>query len=203
MEESRQDQTAVETKGSEKDSKPDSAAAMGTGADQKGAKQDAAEAAAEAFSKPPGGDSGNEAAHKSNGEPGGTSLDQSEAAGGRESVLDAKTQKLVDARIDARVKSLLESELEPLLEVNRKLAVLLGEQIEITIKLRHSVVAMERLMEADARRKGKYAAMLEKVTSEGDGRSDPHWINRTRGMLGQLQRTGTTGPKVESETGQR
>jgi hypothetical protein len=90
--------------------------------------------------------------------------------------------------------------MDALLGVNRQLAVFLSEQMEITIKLRYSVVAMERLIEADTRRKSKYAAMLEKVKSEGDGMPDPHWINRTRGMLGQLKRTGTTGPKIENET---
>jgi hypothetical protein len=108
----------------------------------------------------------------------------------------------VKAQVDARLEAALESKIDPLLEVNRKLAHLLGEQIEITIKLRQSVAAMERLMEADTRRKSKYAEMLEKVKSEGDGMADPHWINRTRGMLGQLQRTGTTGPKIEGEANQ-
>jgi hypothetical protein len=119
-----------------------------------------------------------------------------------ESKLDPEIKALIKAQVDARLESALESQIDPLREVNRKLALLLGEQIETTIKLRQSVVAMERLIEADTRRKSKYAAMLEKVKSEGDGTADPHWINRTRGMLGQLQRTGTTGPKIEGETSQ-
>jgi hypothetical protein len=36
--------------------------------------------------------------------------------------------------------------------------------------------------------------MLEKVKGEGDGMQDPHWINRTRGMLSRLERAGTLGP---------
>jgi hypothetical protein len=113
----------------------------------------------------------------------------------------------VKAQVEARLKSVLESALESkmdaLLEVNRQLAVFLSEQMEIAIKLRQSVVAMEQLIESDARRKSKYAAMLEKVKGEGDGMPDPHWINRTRGMLSQLMRTGTTGPRIQGETSQR
>ena len=120
--------------------------------------------------------------------------------------LDAQTEALVKAEIDARLKSALEaaldSRMEALKDVNRQLGLFLGEQIEITIELRQSVRALERLMETDARRKGKYAAMLEEVKSEGDGMPDSHWINRTRGMLTQLKRTGTTGPKLETEPGQ-
>jgi hypothetical protein len=206
MDEARTDQAPPETKSPEKhsapasgDSKTDSPAAAG--AAQKGAKQDASTDAAEAFSKPPAGDSGKQAASMSNGEPDGQSAEQPKAGGGEEPALDANTLKLVDTRIDARVKSMLGSALEPLLDVNRKLARLLSEQIEIAIGLRQSVVAMERLMDADARRKGKYAAMRQQVSSEGDGMADPHWINRTRGVLGQIERTGTAGPKVEGETG--
>lgn len=231
MEEARKDQAAIETKGPETDSKPvsgdskpDSSAAAATGASprrdtgtdgskesregtnqsasQGGANQDAAKAATEAPSKKPAGDSAKEAAGNSNGESGGKSPDQSEAAGSEAPALDAKTQKLVEAKIDARMKSLLESELEPLLAVNRQLARFLREQMEIAIELRQSVVAMERLIEVDTRRKSKYAAMLDKVKGEGDGMKDPHWINRTRGMLSQLERTGTTGPKIEGETSQ-
>jgi len=115
--------------------------------------------------------------------------------GSEEPKLDPKLQELIEAKIDARVKSSLESRLEPLLAVNRQLALFLGEQLENMIELRHSVCAMERLLEADARRKSKYAATLEKVKSEGAGMDDPHWINRTRGMLSRLERTGTLGPK--------
>jgi hypothetical protein len=114
--------------------------------------------------------------------------------------LDPEMKALVKAQVEAQLESALESKMDALLGVNRQLAVFLSEQMEITIKLRYSVVAMERLIEADTRRKSKYAAMLEKVKSEGDGMPDPHWINRTRGMLGQLKRTGTTGPKIENET---
>ena len=67
------------------------------------------------------------------------------------------------AKIDARLNSLLESHLEPLLAVNRQLALFLGEQLGNMIELWQSVCAMERLLEADPRRKSKYAAMLEKV----------------------------------------
>jgi hypothetical protein len=108
-------------------------------------------------------------------------------------------QALVEARIDARLNSLLESHLEPLLAVNRQLALFLGEQLENMIELRQSVLAMERLLEADARRKSKYAAILEKVKGEGAGIGDPHWINRTRGMLSRLERAGTLGPKNDDE----
>jgi hypothetical protein len=111
--------------------------------------------------------------------------------------LDPKMQQLVEAQIDARLKSLLESHMEPLLAVNRQLALFLGGQLENMIELRQSVCAMERLLEADARRKSKYAAMLEKVKGEGDGMQDPHWINRTRGMLSRLERSGTLGPKSD------
>ena len=119
--------------------------------------------------------------------------------GSEDPKLDPKLQELIEAKIDARVKSLLESHLEPLLAVNRQLALFLGEQLENMIELRQSVCAMERLLESDARRKSKYAAMLEKVKSEGFGMHDPHWINRTRGMLSVLERTGTLGPKRDDD----
>ena len=131
---------------------------------------------------------------------------QKKAAPHAEAKLDPETENLVKAEVDARLKSSLEGALnakvEALLEVNRQLGLFLGEQMEIAIELRQSVRALERLMETDARRKGRYAAMLEEVKSEGDGMADPHWINRTRGMLSQLKRTGTTGPKLETEPGQ-
>jgi hypothetical protein len=117
------------------------------------------------------------------------------ADGSEGPALDPKIQKLVEAKIDAQLKSLLESHLEPLLAVNRQIALFLGGQLENMIELRQSVCAMERLLEGDARRKGKYAAMLEKVKGEGDGMQDPHWINRTRGMLSRLERGGTLGPQ--------
>lgn len=128
---------------------------------------------------------------------------QDKSAPPQEAKLDPRTEKLVDARVEARFKEelepLLDRRMEPLLEVNRKLALFLGEQMQAVIELRQSVRAMERLVEGDARRKGKYAATLEAVRSEGegmgDGVPDPHWINRTRGMLAQLERTGTLGPK--------
>ena len=115
------------------------------------------------------------------------------------STLDPKMEAQVEAKIDARLNSLLESHLEPLLAVNRQLALFLGEQLENMIELRQSVLAMERLLEADPRRKTKYAAILEKVKGEGAGIGDPHWINRTRGMLSRLERAGTLGPKSGDE----
>jgi hypothetical protein len=121
---------------------------------------------------------------------------------GEGSNLDPKLEALVEAKIDARLKSILESHLEPLLAVNRQLALFLGEQLENMIELRQSVCAMERLLEADAHRKSKYAAMLEKVKGEGAGMKDPHWINRTRGMLSRLERSGTLGPKRDDEPAQ-
>ena len=121
---------------------------------------------------------------------------------GEQSALDPKTEAFVKKEIDARLKSLLDERMEavrePLLEVNRQLGLFLGEQMEITLELRQQVRAMERLLASDPRRKDKYAATLEEVKSEGDGMADPHWINRTRGMLSQLKRTGTTGPKPDA-----
>jgi hypothetical protein len=124
------------------------------------------------------------------------------AGRGEGSTLDPKLESLVEAKIDARLQSKLESHLEPLLAVNRQLALFLGEQLENMIELRQSVCAMERLLEADPRRKSKYAAMLEKVKGEGAGVRDPHWINRTRGMLSRLERSGTLGPKRDDEPAQ-
>ena len=121
---------------------------------------------------------------------------------GEGSTLNPKLEELVEAKIDARLQSNLESHLEPLLAVNRQLALFLGEQLENMIELRQSVCAMERLIEADPRRKSKYAAMLEKVKGEGAGGQDPHWINRTRGMLSRLERSGTLGPKRDDEPAQ-
>jgi hypothetical protein len=62
--------------------------------------------------------------------------------------------------------------------VNRQLALFLGEQLENMIELRQSVCAMERLLEADARRKSKYAAMLEKVKGARGSDADGGWSRR-------------------------
>ena len=147
----------------------------------------------------PAGNSAENANRNAASEPAGKPPAPANADRDAGSTLDPKMQALVETKIDARLNSLLESHLEPLLAVNRQLALFLGEQLANMIELRQSVCAMERLLEADARRKGKYAAMLEKVKGEGAGMRDPHWINRTRGMLSRLERTGTLGPKSDDE----
>jgi hypothetical protein len=147
----------------------------------------------------PAGNSAENANRNSASESAGKPPAPENADRGAGSTLDPKMQALVETKIDARLNSLLESHLEPLLAVNRQLALFLGEQLGNMIELRQSVCAMERLLEADPRRKSKYAAMLEKVKGEGAGTGDPHWINRTRGMLSRLERTGTLGPKSDDE----
>jgi hypothetical protein len=158
-----------------------------------GARKDSAEGSGSDSASKSANDANRNAADETVGKPPAPA----NADGSQEPTLDTKMQKLVEAKIDARLKSLLESHLEPLLAVNRQVALLLGEQLENMIALRHSVRAMERLLEADPRRKSKYAATLEKVKGEGAGMEDPHWINRTRGILSRLERAGTLGPKQD------
>jgi hypothetical protein len=180
--------------GSGSESGPDSRAGANQGSTDQGSKKESGESSDRNAS----GDANRNSASESAGKP------PAPANGdrGEGSTLDPKLEALVEAKIDARLKSILESHLEPLLAVNRQLALFLGEQLENMIELRQSVCAMERLLEADARRKSKYAAMLEKVKGEGAGMHDPHWINRTRGMLSRLERSGTLGPKRDDEPAQ-
>ena len=216
MEDARKDPAVDATKGPSTDSKsnslsdPGPGAGTNTGADaspeagkdtrdgvnqatNQGATKESAETSASYSVGNLAKDAGRNSASESAGKPPApANVDGSEGP-----TLDPKMQQLVEAQIDARLKSLLESHMEPLLAVNRQLALFLGGQLENMIELRQSVCAMERLLEADARRKSKYAAMLEKVKGEGDGMQDPHWINRTRGMLSRLERSGTLGPKSD------
>jgi hypothetical protein len=205
MEDVQKDPAVDATKGPSTDSKPGSGSDAGAGAGpdtgkatREGASQDTNQGATKESA---GISASNSAGNSAKGtspnsaiESAGKPPAQANADGSEELKLDPKMQKLVEAKIDARLKSLLESQMEPLLAVNRQVALFLGGQLENMIEMRQSVRAMERLLEADTRRKSKYAAMLEKVKGEGDGMQDPHWINRTRGMLSQLERSGTLGP---------
>jgi hypothetical protein len=205
MEEARKDPAADATQAPNTDLKPGSHSGTGQDASKdtrEGANQEATKESSESSAGDLAKDSAQDANRNSASEPAGKPSAPANADGSQGPALDAKMQALVETKIDARLKSLLESHLEPLLAVNRQLALFLGEQLENMIELRQSVCAMERLLEADARRKSKYAAMLEKVKGEGDGMQDPHWINRTRGMLSRLERTGTLGPKRDDEPAQ-
>ena len=195
------DPTSAPKAGSESESAKDSRAGANQGSTDQGtadrgtADRAATKESGEGSDRNPSPDADRNSASESAGK----SPAAENAGRGEGSTLDPKLEALVEAKIDARLKSILESHLEPLLAVNRQLALFLGEQLENMIELRQSVLAMERLLEADARRKTKYAAILEKVKGEGAGIGDPHWINRTRGMLSRLERAGTLGPKNDDE----
>lgn len=208
MEDAGKDPFVDAVKGPNTDSKPGPRSEAVPGPDQnkgtdtgngtrEGASQGARKDSAEGSGSDSASKSANDANRNAADETVGKPPAPANADGSQEPTLDTKMQKLVEAKIDARLKSLLESHLEPLLAVNRQVALLLGEQLENMIALRHSVRAMERLLEADPRRKSKYAATLEKVKGEGAGMEDPHWINRTRGILSRLERAGTLGPKQD------
>ena len=185
--------------GSDSRSGPDSGAGAIQGSTDQGSKdQGSKKESGESSDKNSSPDANRNSASQSAGNPPAAE----NADRGEGSTLDPKLESLVEAKVDARLQSKLESQLEPLLAVNRQLALFLGEQLENMIELRQSVCAMERLLEADPRRKSKYAAMLEKVKGEGAGGQDPHWINRTRGMLSRLERSGTLGPKRDDEPAQ-
>jgi hypothetical protein len=203
MENAVKDPPAEIAKDSSTDSKPSSHLDAGPGANQNATNKSAEGSGKDSNpNKNSTQDANRSSTDSSAGKPtASTNADGSaDKHGSEEPKLDPKLQELIEAKIDARVKALLELHLEPLLAVNRQLALFLGEQLENMIELRQSVCAVERLIEADPRRKGKYAAMLEQVKSEGAGVKDPHWINRTRGMLSRLERTGTLGPKSDGPT---
>jgi len=84
-----------------------------------------------------------------------------------------------------------ESRIDKLLAVNRELGIFLEEQLDSVLALRKSVAAIQGFIESDAALKKKYETYLQSAKEDVANPSDLHSASRIRGMLGQLQRTGT------------
>jgi hypothetical protein len=84
----------------------------------------------------------------------------------------------------------MEERFEKQLAVNRKLASMLEEQLDILLSVRQSTLAIQKVLESSATSKKKLEAALEAVKNGADGLPDIHWINRVRGTLAMLQRSG-------------
>jgi len=84
----------------------------------------------------------------------------------------------------------VERRFEQQLTVNRKLATMLEEQLDLLLSMRRSMLAIQKTLEGTATSKKKLEKALETVKDGAEGLSDIHWINRVRGTLAMLQRSG-------------
>jgi hypothetical protein len=84
----------------------------------------------------------------------------------------------------------VEARFERQLAVNRRLASILEEQLELLLSVRQSMLAIQQTLESSAASKKKLEMALETVKSGAEGLPDVHWINRVRGTLAMLQRSG-------------
>ena len=83
-----------------------------------------------------------------------------------------------------------EERFEQQLNVNRKLAAMLEEQLDLLLSMRRSMLAIHKTLESSAASKKKLEKALEAVKDGAEGLPDIHWINRVRGTLAMLQRSG-------------
>jgi hypothetical protein len=84
----------------------------------------------------------------------------------------------------------LEGRFEQQLNLNRKLAAMLEEQLDLLLSVRRSMLAIQKTLESSAASKKKLDRAFETVKSGAEGLPDIHWINRVRGTLAMLQRSG-------------
>lgn len=84
----------------------------------------------------------------------------------------------------------LEERFEQQLTVNRKLAAMLEEQLDLLLSARRSMLAIQKTLESSAASKKKLEKALESVKNDDEGLPDIHWINRVRGTLAMLRRSG-------------
>jgi len=117
-----------------------------------------------------------------------------------ESTKDAEAKSDEEAKKNAGPKNEDESNKKPLsdvderfeqqLAVNRKLAAMLEEQLDLLLSVRRSMLAIQETLESSAASKKKLEKALESVGNGDEGLPDIHWINRVRGTLAMLQRSG-------------
>jgi chemotaxis protein histidine kinase CheA len=100
-------------------------------------------------------------------------------------------EKTVPEKSSQDQSALDHAKIDKLVAVNRELAIYLEEQLDTVLALRQSVAAIERALAGNAVMKKRYEKCLQSVKDEGQGLPDIPWINRIRGVLSRLQRTGT------------
>jgi hypothetical protein len=89
-----------------------------------------------------------------------------------------------------KLSSDMEERFEQQLTVNRRLAAMLEEQLDLLLSVRRSMLAIQKTLEGSAASKKKLDKALETVKNGAEGLPDIHWINRVRGTLAMLQRSG-------------
>jgi hypothetical protein len=117
-----------------------------------------------------------------------------EPAKDRETLRDADANKNAETRkkdeSNKKLQSHVEERLEQQLNVNRKLAAMLEEQLDLLLSVRQSMLAIQKTLESSAASKKKLEKALETVKNGAEGLPDIHWINRVRGTLAMLRRSG-------------
>ena len=137
---------------------------------------------------------------KSPQEKDGAPAKNSESSQNVESIKDAEAKRDTETKKNAapknegesieKLSSDVEERFEQQLNVNRKLAAMLEEQLDILLSVRQSVLAIQKTLESNAASKKKLEQAFETVKNGAEGLPDIHWINRVRGMLAMLQRSG-------------
>jgi hypothetical protein len=123
-----------------------------------------------------------------------------ESSQNAESTKDAQAKRDTEAKKNAgprnedksneKLSSDVEERFEKQLTVNRKLAAMLEEQLDLLLSVRRSVLAIQKTLESSAASKKKLEKAFETVKNGAEGLPDIHWINRVRGTLAMLQRSG-------------
>jgi hypothetical protein len=118
----------------------------------------------------------------------------SEAKSDAEAKRDAEAKKNAEPKKEdgasRKFQSDVEERFEKQLTVNRKLAAMLEEQLDLLLSVRQSMLAIQKTLESNAASKKKLEKALETVKDGAEGLPDVHWINRVRGTLAMLQRSG-------------
>jgi hypothetical protein len=124
----------------------------------------------------------------------GESAKDSEAKSDAEAKRDAEEKKNAEPKKEdessKKFQSDVEERFEKQLTVNRKLAAMLEEQLDLLLSVRQSMLAIQKTLESSAGSKKKLETALETVKDGAEGLPDVHWINRVRGTLAMLQRSG-------------
>jgi len=115
---------------------------------------------------------------------------KSEAEANKNAGLKKNTGPGNDDESNKKLQSDVERRFEQQLTVNRKLATMLEEQLDLLLSMRRSMLAIQKTLEGTATSKKKLEKALETVKDGAEGLSDIHWINRVRGTLAMLQRSG-------------
>jgi hypothetical protein len=133
---------------------------------------------------------------KKDGAPAGDSeaVRTAEPAKEPEAKRDAEANKNAKTRDEEEAKKKHQSDVEERFEqqltVNRKLAAMLEEQLDLLLSVRRSMLAIQKTLEGSAASKKKLEKALESMKDGAEGLPDAHWINRVRGTLAVLQRSG-------------